>query len=263
MIMHFKTQIFLLLLLSALLCTGAEKKDIPPGQAEPGKKSPVDGNLIEQIGQEINGGEIIPYEQRTAYVFNVKNKSFKNLITQELTRKIQLELEKRGRLLLVEDKNKAHVLIYTSFDFFKKMPVTWDTLGRPTNVDIMAFCVVKVRSRDQKEKSTRDLIDPTKVEARVNYNVRGDNTLAEFESLSRLTDQLAARIALVVETGWYTELKSDRELGQLRDQEGIIGKYDTDEVKKPGTSNLSEEEEIKEMENKSLGKKEPAPVPPK
>jgi hypothetical protein len=236
---------FLLLILSMINC---QRRD------SASKKDPSGAGILGDLSEAIDGGDVIPWHLRTAYVFNVRNRTYKAGVAQELTRKIKKEIERRGRLLIVDEKKKAHIFIYVDLEFFKRLPVTWDTIGRPTSVDLIAITKVKVRKRISKGKDDSSLIDPTKVEARVHYNVRGEGLVADYEAINRLTDSLGARIALTVETGWYTELKTERELGQKKDSEAIIGRYEDESAQeKIGTVNKSEDEEISELEEQSLG----------
>lgn len=245
----------IIVLLSALACGGGQKKQSSGGENEGADK------LVQDLGQIFDGGEVIPTSLRRAYVYNVRNRSFQGQIGQELTNRLVLELEKRGRLLLVENPKDAHVLIYTTLEHYKKIPIAWDPLGRPTSVSMFAVAEVKVRQNSRPGKPGKPgkvLVEKTPVEARLTYATRGMGAAAELEARYRLMDQMAARVALTAETGWYTELKTDRELGKKQSGKALLGgdeaenETETTSVGEKPLSEKTEEEEIEELEKKSL-----------
>jgi hypothetical protein len=175
-----------------------------------GKKFPVDGD------------EVIPRKYKSIYIHNFTNNSYEGELTGEIKDTLFQKFSLQRRFKLTSEKNKSDLWLYGQIEYFKLTPRDIDEFGRVTRY--LMTIIVTIWVRPNSAISSEDILDKS--------NVRFDTFYApdlppyenEFGARQRLVEGLSDRIVQTVLTGWYSDLKTNEELGyDPKEKKNIFG----------------------------------------
>ena len=206
------------ILLALLLWPGCKSSDQSQKKAD---------TLTETVAA-FSGDEVIPLRYRSIYIHNFDNQSFKADIVGRLKQRLQVEFQSEGRLKVTMVKEEADLWLYGKIDLFQEVPRTFDNFGRPNMFMVTMLVTVKVRINPEspgyleareknKELDAREadgiLLDNKPVRLDITYTSRLPPFESQFSAHQRLIDGISLRIRKTVLEGWYSDLKTDIELG--------------------------------------------------
>jgi len=154
---------------------------------------------------------IIPRKYQSIYIHNFNNNSFVADMTGRLKDHLNLRFSMDKTLKLESDKNQAHLFLYGDIDIFEKIPRSYNAMGEPDK--FLLLIVVTIRIKPNEKLFKDDIYDKREVRYETYYSPQSPPYESESNAKDRLLKGLAERIHTAVIKGWYSELKSPRELG--------------------------------------------------
>lgn len=159
----------------------------------------------------LDGEEAIPRKYKTIYIHNFENNSRENGLTGTLKQALVVRFSMDKRLKVESNKETADLWLYGVIDIFEEFPVDYDQFGEPQQYRYSIVATVWVRPNSA--SSQENLFDKKTVRFDTTYQPRTPPYESEFTAKERLLNGLANRILKQVLTGWYSDLKSNEELG--------------------------------------------------
>ena len=159
----------------------------------------------------MDGDELVPRKYKSIYIHNFDNSSYEGVLTGEvkdiLTQK--MSLQQRFRLELV--RQEADIWLYGKIEYYKLMPRDIDQFGRTTLYNMTVIATVWARPNPKVSEET--IFDKKTIRFDTSYSPEQPPFETEFSARQRVIDGLCERIVRSVITGWYSDLKSNEELG--------------------------------------------------
>lgn len=184
-------------------------------------------STVSKTIHEFRGDEVIPLTYKSIYIHNFDDRSYKADIIGRLKQRLQVEFQTEGRLNVKSDKEQSDLWLYGSIEQFREVPRSFDNFGLPTTFQVTIIVRLKVRinpnsqaykaqlavRKIQARELDGVLLDRRYVRMDITYSSRLPPFETQFSAHQRLISNLAVRIRKTVLDGWYSDLKTDIELG--------------------------------------------------
>lgn len=168
----------------------------------------------------IDGEEIIPLRYRSIYIHYFDNRTFQADLVRRLRDRLAVSYQLDGRLKVSQNKEEADLWLYGTIEKYQENPVGFDNFGQPTQ--FWLTLVVNIRQRVNNEKYP-DLSEhqDTLLENRIirfdtSWTPRLPPFESQFNAQERLILGISERILKTSFEGWYSDLKTPRELNYDR-----------------------------------------------
>lgn len=171
---------------------------------------------LEQTITSLDGEEVIPLKYRSIYIHHFDNRTFQTDMVRRLKERLQTTYQLDGRLKVRSDKESADLWLYGTVEQFGENPVGYDNFGQPTQFLLTLVVTIKQRVNLQRHPEVNEE-QSVLLENRV---IRFDTTWAprlppfesQFNAQERLILGISERIVHTSFDGWYSDLKTPREL---------------------------------------------------
>lgn len=201
---------YLSMMLIALSCNTTPEKTS-------GSKDTISATI-----SSIYGEEIIPLKYTTIYIHLFDNRTYSSDAVHRLKEKIQISYNRDGKLKVTPEKAKAELWLYGEVSLFTQTPLNYDNFGQPVSYAITIICSIKVRENPVKNTDNNPpdgvLLDTKIVRFDTTYSPRIAPFETKFIAEERLLDGVSDRIIFTSFQGWYSEMKSNQELGYDKKQ---------------------------------------------
>jgi len=160
---------------------------------------------------KIDGDETVPRKYKSIYIHNFENRSYVGELTGELKLALTQKMSLQPRFRLEMDKPSADIWLYGKIEHFNLAPRGIDQFGRTTRY-VMTI-LATVWARPNPKVSQEQMFDKKTVRFDTFYSPEQPPYETEFTARQRTLNGLSDRIVMAVIKGWYSELKSNEELG--------------------------------------------------
>ena len=187
----------------------------------------VEKSVYEQTMSSIDGQEIMPLQYKTIYIEHFNNNSYDAQGVVRLKEKLQNRFNRDGRLTVETDKQAADVWLVGTIEALNQAPAAFDQFRQPTTYLYTGVVTIKVRANPK--HGGEIVLDKKLIRYDTRYSPRIPPFESKFEARERLFDTLTERILYTTYNGWYSNIKTNNELG-----------YDPDASSKPTTTSRNE-----------------------
>jgi len=167
----------------------------------------------------IDGDEPVPRKYKSIYIHNFENASYEGDLTGEVKDLLTQKMGLQQRFKIEPEKANADVWLYGKIEYFKLIPRDMDQFGRPSRYNMILIVTIRVFPNNKISDET--IFDKKTIRFDTFFSPQQPPFETEFTAKQRLVEGLCDRIVSTVITGWYSQLKSNDELG-----------YDPDKQKK-------------------------------
>lgn len=159
----------------------------------------------------IDGDEPIPRKYKSIYFHNFINDSYTGELTGEIYEILLQKMSLQQRFKIEPEKDKADVWLFGKVEYYKLIPRNIDQFGRilQYNMTIVVSVWLSPGSKFEQE----DIFEKQTVRFDTFYSPEQPPYDTEFSARQRLIDGLCDRIIRAIMTGWYSDLKTKKELG--------------------------------------------------
>lgn len=182
--------------------------------AQPELQSEEQGTEFDKTLESIDGEEVIPLKYTSLYIHHFDNRSYDGQVITRLKEKLQVAFMQDGRLKVLPEKKEADLFLYGTVGLYKQIPSSYDRFGQPVRFQLSIIVKMKVRVNPAKGEDV--FLDNRVVRYDTTYSPRVAPFETRFSAEERLLIGLTDRIVQTTFSGWYSELKTDRELGYNR-----------------------------------------------
>ncbi|MBX7059411.1 MAG: hypothetical protein K1X75_15215 [Leptospirales bacterium] len=133
--------------------------------------------------------------QRSAFLVNFSNATFEPDVNVELTEMVRQEGERRGRLLLGDDRSLAQTVIYGEVTLYRKEGRLFDNYRNATRYELIVACRIRLRDGSGGD----GVFYSGELAARTEFAESEGAVETERRARGRLLRQLAAQIHQAIE----------------------------------------------------------------
>lgn len=164
------------------------------------------GNIVESI----NGQPVIPHTANKLYVAPFINKTVIPNYGQRMQKRVVERITIGGRLSVVPDKAGSDVTLAGEIRLFQIQPISIDSRGVTIRKRLLIIASIDLINTHTNNYIFRNAaVQAFQEYSDVEFPIVPLNIVQD-----EVEQNLASRIALQVETGWYTSLKTDIERGK-------------------------------------------------
>lgn len=165
---------------------------------------------IKPILHSMNGQPVIPYNANKLYIGQLENYTniphYEEKIKQRIIDKIIIN----GRLAIVPVEENSDVKVTGSVQLFEVQPIMIDNTGIIKKKRLLIIAVISLINTHTNSYIFKNMpVQAFKEFSDIDFPLTPFNIVQD-----EVEQNLALRIALQIETGWYTSLKSDVEKGK-------------------------------------------------
>jgi hypothetical protein len=157
------------------------------------------------------GDEPVSRKYKSIYIHNFENTSYEGDLTGEVKEALVQKMGLQQRFKLEPDKANADVWLYGKIEYYKLMPRDIDQFGKPSRYNMTVIATIWVRPNSK--NSDEMIYDKKSIRFDTFYSPDQPPFETEFTAKQRVIAGLCDRIVSAVITGWYSNLKTNDELG--------------------------------------------------
>lgn len=194
---RFAPRLYRLILFSVTIvlfsCAGSEEKK----------------TAAQTFGQ-VDGEEVIPVKYKAVYIDSQWNAKKEEPLRTLMLDRVRFVLSRNAHLKAVATPESADMEMLIVAKSFTSAPIEFDALGKPVSELLQLTLDISATSRTESDKS---LPEAREVVCRTKFVSRKAPYETEYTALERLSEQCSDRIVFIFLHGWYSELKTVKELG--------------------------------------------------
>lgn len=154
-------------------------------------------------------------DYKTIYIHNFSNSTYDGSLIEQVNRAIIQSFSMDKRFHIESQKSDADLWLFGNIDLFLINPRGYDQFGQPRSYTMTLLLSIWVSGNiDRKSDDDPDLIMEKKtIRYDLIYTPSPPVYDDEFIVKERLCQGIANRVLKTVLTGWYSELKNQKELG--------------------------------------------------
>ena len=160
--------------------------------------------------QSFDGQPVIPFTANKIFITTLTNQTGIPTIEQKITQRIIEKITINGRLAIAPAPAGSDITLSGSIQSFQVQPIVIDSARVIRKKRLLIIAIISLFNEHTKQYIFRNIT----VQAFKEFS-DVDAPIIPFAIVQDEVEQaLAARIALQVETGWYTSLKTEVEKGK-------------------------------------------------
>jgi len=180
-------------------------------------------SITNQIANEFDGDNTNNYH--VILIENFSNQTSEFELNDRLYEKIRSSFEHDGRLKVESTKKNADLLLKGKLLEYLKRPIAYDAFGQTKEYELNL--IIGLNLRVNTKRSDEVLFENRMIRYSVKWNTSIPPFENEYDAQERLLEGIKERVMLTVFSGWYSELKTLKELGFDPDREIRKELYDS------------------------------------
>ncbi|MCS6984392.1 MAG: LPS assembly lipoprotein LptE [Leptospiraceae bacterium] len=182
--------------------------------------SPQERGGVEEALSSIDGEEVIPLKYRSIYIHHFDNRTFQADLVRRLRDRLQVTYQLDGRLKVAREKDEADLWLYGTVESYQENPVSFDNVGQPTQFWLTLIVSIRQRVNHLKFSELGEaesiLLENRTIRFDTSWTPRLPPFESQFNAQERLILGISERILKTSFEGWYSDLKTPRELNYDR-----------------------------------------------